>query len=122
MNFTSQPSPEDQDQPLNNKNVVAQFIITCDSDGGLSFHYDWTKDQAGITGMASVLAALGEEILPLGVINDMKSQPSSPEELKMIENIETLSYAISNIKNSDQTDEENQDGIVIDPITATSLM
>ena len=122
MNFTNQPSPEDQDQPLSDEDVVAQFIITCDSDGGLSFYYDWKRDEAGITGMASVLAALGEELLPTGVINDMKSQSSSPEELQMMEKIETLSSAISNIKNSNQTDGDNQDEVVIDPTTATSLM
>ena len=122
MSFTNQPSPEDQDQPLSDEDVVAQFIITCDSDGSLSFYYDWKRDEAGITGMASVLAALGEELLPTGVINDMKSQSSSPEELQMMEKIETLSSAISNIKNSNQTDDDNQDEVVIDPTTATSLM
>lgn len=122
MSFTNQPSPEDQDQPLSDEDVVAQFIITCDSDGSLSFYYDWKRDEAGITGMASVLAALGEKLLPTGVINDMKSQSSSPEELQMMEKIETLSSAISNIKNSNQTDDDNQDEVVIDPTTATSLM
>lgn len=122
MSFTNQQSPEDQDQPLSDEDVVAQFIITCGSKGDLSFYYDWTRDQTGITGMASVLAALGEEVLPIGVVDDMKSQSSSPEELKMIENIQTLSSAISKIKNSNQTDSDNQDEVVIDPTTATSIM
>ena len=122
MNFTNQPSPEDQDPPLNDTGVVAQFVITCDSDGSLSFYYDWTRDQAGTTGMASVLSAIGEEVLPKGVISDMRSQGSSPEEIQMVDNIETLSSTISSIKNKEQSERDDKDEIVIDPTTATSLM
>ncbi len=122
MNFTNQQLPEDQDQPLNDEDIVAQFTITCDSNGSLSFYYNWERDKDGITGMASVLSTIGDRILPLGVINDMKSEASSPEEIEMVNNIETISSAISTIKNKERSEIDSGNDIVIDPSTATSLM
>jgi len=123
MSSTEPQYQEDQDQPSNNiipAEKVAQFSVFCDSQGRVSFDYDWDNSEEGSTGMSSILSVLNIDNLSQSIIQDMKDKCTTPESLEMVKNIEMIFSAITCLKNQsvDNTTEE----IVVDPIDVISLL
>jgi len=119
MSSIDQQYPEDQDQPSSDL-PIAQFSVFCDSQGRVSFDYDWDNSDEGVTGMSSILSVLDIDKLSYSLLQDMKDKSTTPESLEMIKNIEVLFSAITSLKN--QSVENTTEEIVVDPIEVISLL
>lgn len=118
MSSMSQQFPEDQDQHSNK--TVAHFMVCCDSEGRVTFDYDWEEGDLGASGMSSILSVLDIENLSGSVIQDMKEKATSAEELESLKNIEIIFNAIRSFKN--QSAKNSAEEIVVDPIDVISLL
>jgi hypothetical protein len=120
MSSTNQQFPEDQDQPLNDTTIVAQFAVSCDAEGRVSFDYDWDNSNEGTTGMSSILSVLDVVGLSESVLQDMKEKCNNQESVETVKNIEVLFTAIKSLKN--QSVKNTTEQIVVDPIEVISLL
>lgn len=120
MNFISQQYPDDQDQHLSDPHPIAKLSVSCDSDGRVSFDYDWEDSEEAATGMASILSVLDIDKLSHSMLQDMKEKSKTKEDLDMVKGIEVLFVAITSLKN--QSVENTTEEIVVDPIEVISLL